>query len=124
MLERVDLVTMDLAGFSEDHSGAEYEIGHMIDNFEIERVAFLVDRDFDTSAVESELRESWSAMAKDSPNREGAGRIRIIRTQGMYLVGRGSNMPTEARIIGAGKTDARRIVARLREEGVGSQFAG
>jgi len=43
---------------------------------------------------------------------------------GMYLGGRGPNMPTEARIIGADKTDARGIVARLREEGVVGQFAG
>lgn len=113
MLDRADLVTMDLAGFSEDHSGAEYEIGYLIDKYPIERVVFLVDRASDTSAVEEGLRASWSAMADGSPNRTAPVRVRIIQTGGMYLGDSSPNMPTETRIIGAGTADARRIVARL-----------
>ena len=109
---------MDLSGHSQDHSGAEYEIGRLIDTFPIDRVVFLIDRTHDEKATEEALSRSWAAMAEDSPNRQGVSTIRIFRTRGMYQTNRSPRMPTEARLLGSGKTDARRIVAKLKADGV------
>jgi len=84
----------------------------------MDRVLFLVDRTFDRAEMEAALSRSWVAMAEDSPNRDGLSTIRVIETRGMYQAGASPQAPIEARAVGAGKTDARRIVAKLLTEGV------
>jgi hypothetical protein len=69
MLSASDAVLMDLRGFTPERKGCVYEIGELVDHFPIDRVLFLVRADADKHALYDLIRQRWSQMSAESPNR-------------------------------------------------------
>ena len=68
LLERVDLVVLDLSGFRPENAGTRYELQRVVDRFPIERVVFLVDPQSNQRFLTTQIQEAWSLMAEGSPN--------------------------------------------------------
>lgn len=68
LLERVDLVVLDLSGFRPENAGTRYELQRVVDRFPIERVVFLVDPQSNQRFLTTQIHEAWSLMAEGSPN--------------------------------------------------------
>jgi hypothetical protein len=77
LLDRADLVVLDLSGMMPANAGTRYEIQRVIDRIPIDRVVFLADRRSDRDYLHAEIGGAWSQMASGSPN-SGAGR-RVAR---------------------------------------------
>jgi len=77
LLDRADLVVLDLSGMMPSNAGTRYEIQRVIDRIPIDRVVFLADRRSDRDYLHTEIGRAWSQMASGSPN-SGAGR-RVAR---------------------------------------------
>lgn len=69
MLGIADVVMMDLRGFSAERQGCAYEIGELVNRFPIDRLLFLVDSKTPRDLLHGLIRDRWSNMAADSPNR-------------------------------------------------------
>jgi hypothetical protein len=46
-----------------------YELGRLLDTIELGRVVFVIDKSTDRSFLEATLRQQWSSLAGESPNR-------------------------------------------------------
>ena len=68
LLERVDLVALDLSGYTQKNAGTRYELQRVIDRIPIERAMFLADPYSKQRFLHSELQRAWSQMAPGSPN--------------------------------------------------------
>jgi hypothetical protein len=68
LLDRVDLVALDLSGFRPENLGTQYELQRVVDRFPIERVVFLADPYSKTKFLDEQVRLAWSQMAAGSPN--------------------------------------------------------
>ena len=68
LLERVDLVVLDLSGFRPENAGTRYELQRVVDRFPLEHVVFLVDPQSNQRFLTTQIREAWSLMAEGSPN--------------------------------------------------------
>lgn len=68
LLRYVDLVVLDLSGFTTRNLGTEYELQRVIDLFPIERVIFLADAYSDRGFLRSQILAAWQKMAAGSPN--------------------------------------------------------
>ena len=112
LLDRVDVVTMDLSGFSEKHQGADYEIGRLIDRFPVQRLIFLVDPWAKKKSLENRLREAWAGMSEDSPNRSGENLVlRLVKTDRIdHSTDQQGRTTTE---LVSARSDARRIMHHL-----------
>ena len=69
LADRASVVVMDLSGFGPGRAGCLYELGHLLDRVDLRRVALLIAPDTDRSFLVASLRERWSKVAPDSPNR-------------------------------------------------------
>jgi len=78
LIARVDLVALDLSGFTEANAGTRFELQRVIDTFPIERVVFLADRFTNERFIEQQLREAWSNMAAESPNASPQPRLAVL----------------------------------------------
>jgi hypothetical protein len=67
LLNRVDLVLLDLSGFRANE-GTGYELQRVIDCFPIERVCFLVDPNSNRKYLIRDVQLAWQRMAAGSPN--------------------------------------------------------
>jgi hypothetical protein len=68
LLRYVDLVVLDLSGFTTRNLGTEYELQRVIDLFPVERVIFLADAYSDRRFLRSQILAAWQKMAAGSPN--------------------------------------------------------
>ena len=73
-----DLLVMDLRAFTSDRRGAIFELGTLLDEMPLSRVALLVDRTTDEPLLRRTLAELWKSVAPQSPNIAATPRIRII----------------------------------------------
>ena len=74
-----DAVLMDLRGFSREHRGCVYELQQLVDLVPTGAWSLLLDGDTDRALLEATLRDGWSRMAADSPNRApDAAPVRIF----------------------------------------------
>ncbi len=73
LLDRVDLVVIDLCGYLPSHSGTHYELQRVIDRFPIGRVTLLAEGGTDRRFVVAQVTSMWEQMTEGSPN-EGTGR--------------------------------------------------
>jgi hypothetical protein len=78
LLDRVDLVALDLSGLSPENVGTRYELQRVLDRYPIERVVFLADPHSDLRFLAAVLRESWSQMAAGSPNATPTPRLALV----------------------------------------------
>jgi len=72
LLDKSDVVLMDLRGFSPVNRGATYELGHLIDRFPTARLLLLADETTDMQFLTESLRLAWESMAAGSPNRRAS----------------------------------------------------
>jgi hypothetical protein len=68
LLDRMDLVVLDLSGYRPENTGTRFELQRVIDRFPIERVLFLAEPHSDEPFLTAQLRAAWSQMAAGSPN--------------------------------------------------------
>jgi hypothetical protein len=77
-------VLMDLRSFTAANKGCLYELAHLLNRVDLNRVVFLVDDMTDRAFLESSLQDLWRQLASDSPNRQlgaPAARLANIVTQ-------------------------------------------
>jgi hypothetical protein len=78
LLERVDLVTLDLSGFTPNNAGTRWELQRVIDRVPIDRVIFLADEQSDSRFLADQLNGTWSHMASGSPNAVPERRVAVV----------------------------------------------
>jgi hypothetical protein len=78
LLERVDLVVLDLSGFRPENAGTRYELQRVVDRFQIEHVVFLADPQSNQRFLTAQIQEAWSFMAEGSPNAIGTPKQAVI----------------------------------------------
>ena len=95
LLDRADLVVLDLSGMMPGNAGTRYEILRVIDRIPIERVIFLADRRSDRDYLHDEIGRAWSQMAFGSPN-SGTGprvaRLAVTTPTGNTAAARGIDL--------------------------------
>jgi hypothetical protein len=78
LLERVDLVALDLSGLNRKNAGVLYELQRVIDRFPIEGVVFLADQRSDRRFITGEIQATWQQMAVGSPNAVPAPKLALV----------------------------------------------
>jgi len=69
LLDRADVVVLDLSGYHWDNLGTGYELQRVIDRFPIERTILLADPTHtDRPFLEAQIQRAWSQMGAGSPN--------------------------------------------------------
>jgi hypothetical protein len=69
LLDRADVVVLDLSGYHWDNLGTGYELQRVIDRFPIERTILLADPTHtDRPFLVAQIQRAWSQMAAGSPN--------------------------------------------------------
>jgi hypothetical protein len=87
LLDRADVVLLDLSGYHWDNLGTGYELQRVIDRFPIDRALLLADPDHtDRPFLEAQIRRAWSQMAAGSPN-AGAHPRQVIVGQASQPMG-------------------------------------
>ena len=85
LLDRVDLVVLDLSGLTPDNLGTRYELQRVVDRVDIARILFLADQFSDRRFLTAQLMDVWSQMAAGSPNASaGARSARVAVTDLLY----------------------------------------
>jgi hypothetical protein len=84
LLDRADLVVLDLSGMMPDNAGTRYEIQRVIDRIPIERVIFLADRRSDRDYLHAEIGRAWNQMAFGSPNSGARPRVARLAVTDSY----------------------------------------
>jgi hypothetical protein len=79
LMKQSDLVAMDLRAFRSERKGSIFELGALIDEVPLHRVALLIDRTTDEPLLRRTLADLWRTMNPQSPNASsGIGHVRII----------------------------------------------
>ena len=78
LLAKMDLVALDLSGFTEANAGTRFELQRVLNSFPIERVVFLADVNTNVKFIETQLRLAWSQMPDGSPNATLRTRTAVI----------------------------------------------
>lgn len=68
LLDRADLVVLDLSGLTDRNEGTLYELQRVIDSYPVERVVFLADPHSKGKYLAVQVQRAWSEMAAGSPN--------------------------------------------------------
>ncbi|MSN24363.1 MAG: hypothetical protein GJV46_00700 [Geobacter sp.] len=79
LVDKSDVVLMDLRGFSPQNAGCVYEVQELVNSALLSRVVMTTDDTTDADFLEKTLTDAWTGMRFDSPNRSGPGEVRIIR---------------------------------------------
>ena len=79
LLERMDLVVIDLTGYRPEHAGTRFELQRVIDRFPIEQVTLLAERGSDQRFLAAQVRSMWRHMGSGSPNAGSGSRpVRVV----------------------------------------------
>ncbi len=65
-----DAILMDLRSFSSSNQGCLFELKVLLDNVDMRRVVFVIDKSTDRAFLETSYRDLWSAVDSYSPNRD------------------------------------------------------
>jgi hypothetical protein len=76
LLERADLVVLDLSGYQEHYRGTQFELQRIVDTVPAEKVLLLTDPWSRTRFLTEQIRLAWSRMAAGSPN-AGRGQLAL-----------------------------------------------
>lgn len=68
LLERVEIVLVDLSDFTPGHVGIEYELALLIDRVPLDRVILVTGSRTDRAVLDTTLQHLWSTMPDTSPN--------------------------------------------------------
>lgn len=85
LLAKMDLVALDLSGFTEANAGTRFEIQRVVNTFPIERVVFLADANTNEKFIAAQLRAIWSQMAAGSPNATPGTRTAVIAVTDFFV---------------------------------------
>jgi hypothetical protein len=79
LMAQNDLVAMDLRGFTSERKGCIFELGTLIDEVPLHRVALLIDKTTDEPLLKRTLADLWRRINSQSPNAcGGIARVRMI----------------------------------------------
>ena len=79
LMVQSDLVLMDLRAFASERKGCTFELGALIDEVPLHRVALLIDQTTDEPVLRRTLADRWRMMSPQSPNAHGGtARVRMI----------------------------------------------
>ena len=84
LLDRADLVVLDLSGLMPGNEGTRYELQRIIDRIPIERVVFLADGRSDRNYLRAEINHAWGRMAFHSPNSGTQTRVARLAVTDSY----------------------------------------
>jgi hypothetical protein len=84
LLAKMDLVAMDLSGFTESHAGMLFELQHVVNSFPIERVVFLIDANTNKKFIEAQLQSMWAKMPEGSPNTTPGTRVAVVAVTDVF----------------------------------------
>ncbi len=79
LVEKSDVVLMDLRGFSPQNAGCVYEVHELVNSAFLGRVVITTDDTTDVPFLEKTLKDAWEGMRRGSPNQNGPGEVRIVR---------------------------------------------
>lgn len=68
LLDKADLIVMDLSNLSPENRGVIYEIQKLFDQFNKERIIFLINDSTDMKVLEKIINQAWNNKSKSSPN--------------------------------------------------------
>ena len=80
LLDRADVVLMDLRGFSVDNRGCLYELERLVERGPAGQVFLIVDGTTDRSLLDLSIQDAWNRM-DDSDRRPGAANLNVIPIQ-------------------------------------------
>ncbi len=63
-------ILMDLRSFAKTNQGCTYELEQLLDYVDLDRVALVIDNSTDREFLQQTLRDLWSRLLPDSPNRQ------------------------------------------------------
>jgi hypothetical protein len=79
LMAQSDLVAMDLRAFTSERRGCIFELGTLIDEVPLHRVALLIDETTDEPLLRQTLSDLWRRINPRSPNAYGGiARLRLI----------------------------------------------
>jgi pSer/pThr/pTyr-binding forkhead associated (FHA) protein len=84
LLDRADLVVLDMSGFMPGNLGVRYELQRVIDRVPIERVILLADRRSDRNFLRDQIRHAWEQMEEGSPNSGPQPRVARLAVTDTY----------------------------------------
>ena len=117
MVHHADLITMDLAGYTEQRSGSSFEIQLLVDEVPMDKVLWICDPWSDIRYLQRVLTEAWSRMRAGSPNRDpSAGPVRITQTDYVQIQRR-ENGTEDRRLLPDRRRD-RRLAAGILSDGL------
>ena len=125
LLERADLVALDLSGYTQKNAGTRYELQRVVDRVAVERVVFLADSRSKRKFLAAEVQQAWEQMAPSSPNAVNELKTAIIAVTDYYRASQQSQGPpgpggqaqtTQVRYrLVAKRRQTRRLVAMAQE---------
>ncbi len=69
MLERCNVVVVDLSDYTVGRIGIEYEIGLLLDRVPLDQVVFVCGPETDRDGLSALMKSVWDTLAPSSPNR-------------------------------------------------------
>lgn len=72
-----DVVVMDLSNFKLENEGVKYELGQLFEQFELNRIIFLINKDTDLKALEYTMNKAWTERSNSSPNKDEQTEIKL-----------------------------------------------
>jgi hypothetical protein len=79
LMTQSDLVAMDLRAFTSERKGAIFELGALINEVPLHRVALLIDQTTDEPLLRRTIADLWQRMKSQSPNAHGRiARVRML----------------------------------------------
>jgi hypothetical protein len=84
LLDRADLVVLDLSGLMPGNEGTRYELQRIVDRIPIERVIFLTDGRSNRNYLRAEIDHAWGRMAFHSPNSGTQTRVARLAVTDSY----------------------------------------
>ncbi len=120
LLDRVDLVGLDLSGLTAENLGTWYELQHVVDRFPIERVVFLADQRSNRKFLTGVLQEVWLQMAERSPNAVPTPKVAMVVVTDYYAQSQSAQSPqgqsTQVHVrLAARRRQTRRVVSAAQD---------
>jgi hypothetical protein len=69
LLQKDDVILMDLRSLSAHNAGCIHELNYLIEKVPLDRFVLVVDDTTNSSFLERTLHKAWTALPSDSPNR-------------------------------------------------------
>lgn len=69
LVDKSNVVLMDLRGFSSENKGCKFEVDELINTKPLDNLIFIIDESTNEKYLHQTLQDSWNNMASSSPNR-------------------------------------------------------